>query len=382
MEGRSGNRKVTGTERFSRRPGRKRAWPETGSLQPIFPEVEYRMKAVSLMSCIFLACLASAAGASDENLPEAYPHVTISNGIVETTVFLPDSEKGFYRSTRFDWSGIPWQLTFRGHTYFTRRLPKRPHDPLLNESGMSLAGEFDIGAGGMPVPTRFAEANPGETFMKIGVGNLVKPDDGKPYRFNGDYRLADPGKWTWRHGQSWIEFTHVLRDEYGYGYIFTKRMELPSGRPELVVRHTLKNTGTRAISTLQYCHNFFFLDRDPVGKHYRMDLTFPARFLNDLSPTAEVEHGCLILKEDVVKPLFSVVEGFGDTPGHNRAVIRNTHTGAGVDIGGDFAPAVFNFFAETISFCPELFARIEATPGETRRWTRTYRFFEEEPKRQ
>lgn len=34
----------------------------------------------------------------DENLVESYPHAVISNGIVEASVFLPDTEKGFYRA--------------------------------------------------------------------------------------------------------------------------------------------------------------------------------------------------------------------------------------------------------------------------------------------
>lgn len=331
-----------------------------------------------ILTCAALGCLSGAAFAADENLPAAHPHVTLSNGIIEASVFLPDAERGFYRSTRFDWSGIVWQLKYRGHTYFTRRVPQRPHDPLLNESGMSLAGEFDIGGGGVPIPQRFEEAKPGETFMKIAAGNLVKPDDGKPYHFAARYRLADPGVWKSRHGRTWVEFTHTLRDEYGFGYVYTKRLELPAGSPELIVSHSLRNTGTRDISTYQYCHNFFIIDHDPVGGNYRMDLTFPARFRNDPAPRAVIEHGSILLKEDKLQgAVFSVMDGYGDTPAHNRAVIRNTHAGAGVDIGGDFPLAAFHFYAEPLSFCPEFFISIEAAPGETRRWTRTYRFFAE-----
>ena len=106
--------------------------------------------------------------AFDEDLLAAYPHVTLSNGILEMSVFLPDAEKGFYRSTRFDWTGIPCQLTFKGHTFFMKRPFQRPHDPLTPGHGMSLAEEFDIG-GNVPIPQRFEEAKPGETFMKIGA---------------------------------------------------------------------------------------------------------------------------------------------------------------------------------------------------------------------
>jgi len=42
----------------------------------------------------------------DEDLLKKYPHVVLTNGIIETSVFLPDAERGFYRSTRFEWSGM------------------------------------------------------------------------------------------------------------------------------------------------------------------------------------------------------------------------------------------------------------------------------------
>jgi hypothetical protein len=329
----------------------------------------------------FFAVLAVSGGAApvvafDEDLPSAYPHVALSNGLLEMSVFLPDIDRGFYRSTRFDWTGIPGQITFRGHTYFMKRPFQRPHDPLAPGHGMSLAEEFDIG-GNVPVPQRFEEAKPGETFMKIGAGSLEKPADGKPYAFVVPYRLADPGKRSTRHGRNWIEFTHTLRDAHGFGYVYTKRMELRTGRPELVISHSLKNTGKRDISATQYCHNFFILDGERIGKNYRLDLAFIPRFSADLSPSAVVRDSSIVIEREPAQALFAVFEGYGSTPAFNRAVIRNTRTGAGVDIRGDFPLAAFNFFSESYSFCPELFVKIAVAPGKTQHWKRTYTFFAE-----
>ncbi len=310
----------------------------------------------------------------DEDLLAEYPHVTLSNGILRVPVFLPDGEHGFYRSTRFDWSGIVAQVVYKGHTYFMKRKNQRPHNPEHYGHAMGLAEEFDIG-GNVPVPQRFEEAKPGETFMKIAVGNLEKTDGEKPYHFSAPYRLVDPGEWKTRRGKTWVEFVHTLRDDHGFGYIYSKRIELTPDEPELIISHSLENTGKRTLETTQYCHNYFIIDAELIGKGYRMDLPFPARAQADLSPEATIEGGSLILNRDLEKSLFSTIEGYSETPAHNRAVIRNTRTGAGVDIGGDFPLAAFNFFAEPYSFCPELFIRIEAKPGETRKWTRTYRFF-------
>ena len=33
------------------------------------------------------------------------PEVAISNGVIHARVYLPDAESGYYRGTRFDWSG-------------------------------------------------------------------------------------------------------------------------------------------------------------------------------------------------------------------------------------------------------------------------------------
>ncbi len=319
---------------------------------------------------------ASSAVAFDEDLLETHPHVLLSNGMIEMPVFLPDSGKGFYRSTRFDWTGIPCQLTYKGHTYFMKRPLQRPHDPLVPGHGMSLAEEFDIG-GNVPVPQRFSEAKPGETFLKIGAGSLEKPDDGKPYSFATLFRLADPGKRTMRHGKNWIEFTHAVRDAHGYGYIYTKRMELRRGQPELVISHSLKNTGKRDIDATQYCHNFFIIDGECIGKNYRLDLAFDPRFSADISPDAALEGRTIAIQRDLDKALYAVLEGYGNTPEHNRAVLRNTRTGAGVDIRGDFPLTAFNIYAEAYSFCPELFVKIAVAPGETQRWRRMYRFFAE-----
>ena len=35
-----------------------------------------------------------------------YPSAEISNEEVKMKIYLPDAEKGLYRATRFDWSGV------------------------------------------------------------------------------------------------------------------------------------------------------------------------------------------------------------------------------------------------------------------------------------
>ena len=47
-----------------------------------------------------------------------FPEATISNGQVTAKIYLPDPQRGFYRSTRFDWSGMIASLEYGGHQYY------------------------------------------------------------------------------------------------------------------------------------------------------------------------------------------------------------------------------------------------------------------------
>jgi len=310
--------------------------------------------------------------ADEEMILDHYPHVVLSNGIIETSVFLPDAREGFYRSSRFEWSGMIWQLTYKNHTYFTLRT--QPHDPESAGHGTSLAEEFSIGTS-REIPQRYTEAKPGETFMKIGVGNLEKSAGAKSYNFSTPYKIVDSGTWKTSHGKNWVAFTHNLQDEYGYGYHYVKRMELPEGNAQLVISHELKNTGAITILADQYNHNFFSIDHEPIDKGYRVELFFPGSTRSNLAPTATMQDNTIILQQRVEKALFGVFKGFDDSLSHNHVIIRNTNTGAGVDISGDFPLSGFNFYADSVVICPELFILLNVEPGETVTWKRFYTFF-------
>ena len=50
------------------------------------------------------------------NTPAAaeYPQAEISNESIHARLYLPDPVNGYYRGTRFDWSGIIASLEFQG----------------------------------------------------------------------------------------------------------------------------------------------------------------------------------------------------------------------------------------------------------------------------
>src|SRR5439155_25930405 len=47
------------------------------------------------------------------------PSADITNGVIKAKVCLPDRENGFYRSTRFDWSGIICQMEYKGKVFYS-----------------------------------------------------------------------------------------------------------------------------------------------------------------------------------------------------------------------------------------------------------------------
>ena len=49
---------------------------------------------------------------------QKFPSHPITNGQITANVYLPDAKNGFYRTTRFDWSGAIGSLEYKGHNYY------------------------------------------------------------------------------------------------------------------------------------------------------------------------------------------------------------------------------------------------------------------------
>src|SRR6185295_16794115 len=96
---------------------------------------------------------------------DQFPHVEISNGIIHATLYLPDVKDGYYRASRFDWSGVMPALEYKGHTYFGQWFGK--YDPLLHDAIMGPVEDFS--------PVGYDEAKAGDSFLKIGIGIVTKP---------------------------------------------------------------------------------------------------------------------------------------------------------------------------------------------------------------
>ena len=130
-----------------------------------------------------LAMMALGGLAGNGCLPAAdFPQAEIANGQMRVKIYLPDSKNGYYRGTRFDWSGVISALEYQGHNYYGPWFDRV--DPAVNDfiyDGPSIVASPCSGISG-PVEEfstnhsalGWDEAKVGGTFIKIGVGVLRK----------------------------------------------------------------------------------------------------------------------------------------------------------------------------------------------------------------
>ena len=312
------------------------------------------------------------------------PQAELTNGLVHTTLYLPDEQRGYYQGTRFDWSGAFKSLTHNGHSYVDEWF--ETYDPKTHDAINGPVEEFTA--------LGFADAKPGETFVKIGVGTLRRPDE-KAYTFARSYDVADHGKWTVKvhkdhrsrsgvpdHGApaEAVDFTHDLTDATGYGYRYTKTVRLSKNKPELVLEHRLINTGRKIIETSVYNHNFFVIDRQPTGP--QMTVRFPFAVKGEgkgFGSIIQARDSSLVYSRELVRneQVFSAgLQGFGSTARDYDVRIENKKTGAGVRITADQPLEKLVFWACATTSCPEPYIRLRAAPGQMVNWTITYAFYQ------
>ena len=119
----------------------------------------------------------------------AAPTATISNGRLRASISLPDPKTGYYRGTRFDWSGVISSLTWQGHEYLGQWFER--YEPTIHDAITGPVEEFLTGDGALG----YAEAPAGGTFVRIGVGVLRKPAGETALQRFGRYEIVDPGTW-------------------------------------------------------------------------------------------------------------------------------------------------------------------------------------------
>lgn len=292
----------------------------------------------------------------------------LDNGCLQLVLNLPGVPGG-YCGTRFAWAGIIAEVTAGGHHLFGPWRPE-PYPPDEHDNVTGTAGEFGMGYGGMPTPPGFDEAAPGGEFVKIGVGVLRRPDAG-PYQFWRRYEIVTAPRWTVKAGKTRATLRQQL-DHAAAGYDYTYELELEPGRAAFVTRHTLANTGARAIRQTHYSHNFIVIDRQPIGPDYEVIFPFTLENVFEAGAPVALAGPALSFREPLRQPVFGVLRGFGDTPAANAVTVRHRPSGFAVRMTGDRPVARYHFWAAPGAACPEPFVALDLAPGQAATWQHRY----------
>jgi hypothetical protein len=315
-----------------------------------------------------LALVAASASRADDA-----PSAEITNGLVTARLYLPDPVRGHYRGTRFDWAGDIYSLRYAGHEFsgpwFDSYDPLR-HDAIMGPVEEFLSGESSLG---------YAEAKPGDGFVRIGVGVVRKPEE-KPYERFRTYEIVDAGKRTTVPERDRITFEHELSGPGGYAYVYRKTIALLPGQPVMTIAHSLRNVGKRPIETEQYNHNFFVLDQAATGPDTSVRFAFDPQGTTDrgLGQLALLRGRELVFPNELApkESVFTELTGFGSTPEHYDIRVENRKAGTGVRIQGDRPLEKLVFWAIRTTACPEPYVKLRVEPGQEEAWTLRYELYE------
>ena len=301
-----------------------------------------------------------------------YPSTQISNGLISAKILLPEEGKGYYQGTRFDWSGVVSDLEYDGHSFFGVWNPK--FEQGLHDAIVGPVEEFTV--------IGYDEAAIGQTFLKIGVGELEKPKEDSYSRFK-TYQIKNQGKRKTKVGKDEIEFIQNLKMANGYSYKYSKKMELKGS--SLILSHSLKNTGNKTINSSAYNHNFFMIDNEPTNANIKTTFVFdvkPEGMAKGFGTSATIRDNAIFYNKVIVgsENVFSNdMTGFGNTSKDYDILIENLKTKAGVHITSDRPINNMVFWACATTSCPEPYTKIEVKPGETFTWAINYEFLSDLP---
>lgn len=301
-----------------------------------------------------------------------FREAAISNKFIKAKLYLPDPQEGYYRGTRFDWAGQISSLESGGHSYFGKWFEK--YDPLLHDAIMGPVDDF--------YPVGYDEAKVGETFLKIGIGTMVKPEETK-YNFPQKYKIVNTGAWKVKKKKDHIDFTHKFSDEKN-AYLYKKTVKLVDGKQEMEIFHTLINQGKTVIDTRVYNHNFFVMDNQITGPDFTVGLQFSA-YPEKPSPqvTGEIQEKTIVFNKVFAKNdhlVYAPLLGYGNEAKDYDFRIENHKTGAAVRVTCDKPIIRLVFWSAEKTICPEPYIAIKIAPGESFSWKYNYEFYSCEKK--
>jgi hypothetical protein len=204
---------------------------------------------------------------------------------------------------------------------------------------------------------------------------LRKPDD-KPYDHYRVYEIVDGSKWAVKRTRNSVEFTQRVKDSSsGYGYVYTKRVSLTPGKPQMVIEHTLRNTGSKVIQGEVYEHNFTRWDNEPPSPDYTMSFVFDPKVNESLGamPVTISGRTATFSRALAGRDAIRVVPaGFSADAKDYDFRFENRKLGIGLHATGDRPLAHFTIWGIRSAFAIEPFIGLNIPPGSEYTWKLVY----------
>lgn len=311
-----------------------------------------------------------------------FPQTEISNGQITAKIYLPDAENGYYRSTRFDWSGTVYSLQYKGHEFygpwFDRIDPKVIN--WVHRGPEIISGPCSASIGPVDefeTPLGWDEAKRDGRFIKIGVGVLRK--DSERYNRYAPYEVLDCGKWSIKKRKNSVEFIQELSDpSSGFAYIYRKVVRLEKTKPVMVIEHNLKNTGKLAIHSSVYNHNFVVLDKQAPGPDFTFRVPFQIQAIQPpKEELIEIRGNEIVYKRPLTGKDEAVVliKGFSDKIKDTEIIIENKKVGAGLKISGDRPLIRDILWSIRTVLAIEPYISIDIQPGAEFNWKNMFEYY-------
>lgn len=267
-----------------------------------------------------------------------------------------------YRRSRFDWSGIARQVILDGRHSFCA---PEAYAPGSGSGGEGLMSEF-----GRHRQLGYASAPAGGEFARPGIGILAKEDD-RPFNCFRDYATRP---FRVRLERDSARALYISEAEPCGGYAFREEKEVSVRDNALAFRVRFINVGERAIETEEYAHNFLCIDGRPIGEGYGLSVDYAMGF----SPTPPValsaDRTALRFTGPNAPPGFYLQTAAPAGAASHRWTLAHRPSGVRVSEEDDFEPLYFAIWGVRHVISPEVLISLEIPPGESRTWTRTYRF--------
>ena len=272
---------------------------------------------------------------------------------------------------RFDRAGFISDIILDGSTWFCASEPRNLIHPTSGGRGLCSEYQCDVSQ----------EAQIGGYFPKFGVGLIRKEADEK-YIFHKQYADVKPFHVDVKAASDNAVFTTQDEPCMGYALLCAKTIKVHDNSLQMDME--VKNTGEKNIEISEYCHNFLSIAGMALGPGYNLE--FPTLMQKNAEKEALTNRNGekIPIIGDGRNFIFSEFNAKAsqfwlDLNGADSASpfswrLTNSAAKASVEEIVDFIPADVSVWAIDHIISPEVFNHFTVKPGESKKWTRQWKF--------